>query len=255
MSSSVQQHIHKQQVGAKHKDLSNLLGALVWPCVPARFVVTNTQKLYWILPCTKHLRLMTIQAAKKQLQDPKHPGILTACERCSVGAYRQHPHDPQTHDKHRSRYEILTWLAVEAALCTRDVEKHIVACAPPHNMMVGVDMGYVVEAKVVKGWTGGVDIFVPGLNLLIQIDGEHHDDACQQDKDLAFMCLAVQQKFNVLRVHYNDIMWVHKVVADMFTACIMQHAGNTTPVARCSMSHVLLSHVQFKDVAVACKCE
>lgn len=237
------------QPGAKKKDLSAKLGDLVWPSQPSTLscIVTNYAQLYWRLPCGLHLRYMTIQAANNQLKNPKHPNMLAKCERCSVGPYRTQPPEPQPHDKHRSYYEICTWLAVESALCMPSTMTYITNTSPaPYNLLVGADLGYVVEAKVVKHWKGGVDIFVPGLNLIIQVDGEQHDEEGQQDKDMQFMFLAVQQQFNVLRVHYSDVRHAHREVGCVVAACMQ---AKSRPIAKCSRHHVLLQHSRFPELS------
>lgn len=237
---------HKQQVGAKQKDLTDVLGGLVWLSKPEKLIVTYPAKLYWKLPCGLHLRYMSIQAAKKQIQNPKHPGILSQCERCSVGNYRLSP-EPVADDVHRSYFEQMTWLAVEQVVSKPVVMQHIHEHAlAPTNMMVGADLGYVVECRLVKGWYGAVDLFVPGLNLIIQVDGQHHDECEQQDKDMAFMCMAVQQAFNVFRIHYSDIKYVHAEVDSVVAACMQHHPNGL--VVRCSKHHVLRQHKQYNEL-------
>jgi hypothetical protein len=238
--------LQKQQVGAKKKDLTSVLGGLVWQKHPGKLIITDTAKLYWKLPCGLHLRFMSIQAANKQLQNPKHPGSLAECERCSVGNYRLHP-EPVVDHVHRSFFEQMAWLAVEHALSKPDVMQHIHEnSGSPTNMMVGADLGYVVECKVVKGWHGTVDIFAPGLNLIIQVDGQHHDASEQQDKDVAFMCMATKQHYNVLRIHHGDIKHVYADVDNVVHACMLQAAGGI--VVRCSGSHVLLQHNRYTEL-------
>lgn len=138
--------------------------------------------------------------------------------------------------------ELCTWRAIEKSLCTPAVVNHIMnTSATPYNMLVGENLGYVVEAKVVKHWVGAADIFVHGLNLIIQVDGEYHKDKVQQDKDIDFMLVAVQQHFNVLRVFYTDVRFVQNEVDGVVAAC-MQLAAGSRPIAKCSMTHVLLQH-------------
>lgn len=235
--------MQRRKRGAKQKDLTSALGALVWPSAPASLIVTNTGRLFWKLPCQLHVRYMTTQAAKRQLENPKHPGTLSPCERCAVGNYRLCP-EPQT-DVHRSYFELMTWLAVEHALCTPDVMQFISTnAAQPMDMMVGREIGYVVECRLVQGWHGNVDIWVPGLQLIIQVDGQHHDEKEQQDKDVAFMNMAVQQGFNAFRMHYQDIKYVHDEVGAVVHAC-MHRRHSCGVVVKCSRSHVLLQHTQY----------
>lgn len=241
-------NIQRRRCGAKQKDLTTALGALVWPSAPAKLIVTNTDRLFWKLPCQLHLRYMSIQAAKRQLENPKHPCALSPCERCSVGNYRACP-EPQA-DVHRSYFELMTWLAVERALCTPDVVHFITTHAThPINMMVGRELGYVVEVRLVQNWNGSVDVWVPGLHLIIQVDGQHHDEDHQQDKDAAFMAVAVQNGFNVFRMHHQDIKYVHAEVVAVVHACMHRVEGGV--VARCSKSHVLLQHKQCRALIQA----
>jgi hypothetical protein len=242
-------NLQKKKHGAKKKDLSSRLGMFVWlpQAVELNCIVSNGQQLYWVLPCGRHLRFMTIQAAHRQITDPKHPNMLSKYERCSVGPYKTHP-EPQPDDKHRSYHEVCTWRALENAMCMPDVVNHIMSTsATPYNMLVGEHLGYVVEAKVVKHWAGGVDIFVPGLNLIIQVDGEHHDDEVQQGKDVEFMLVAMQQHFNVLRVHHSDVRCVQSEVDAVVAAC-MRLAVGSRPIAKCSMRHVLLQHPKYLEM-------
>jgi hypothetical protein len=246
LDASIQRH----KCGAKQKDLTTAVGSLVWPSAPARLIVTNTDRLFWKLPCHLHLRYMSIQAAKRQLENPKHPGTLSPCERCSVGNYRLSP-EPQA-DVHRSYFELMTWLAVEHALCTPDVMHFITTTATqPINLLVGRELGYVVETRLVQNWNGSVDVWVPGLQLIIQVDGQHHDLDDQQDRDVSFMAMAVQQGFNVFRMHYQDIKYVHAEVAAVVHACMEREQGRA--VAKCSRSHVLLHHKQYMALIQAMK--
>jgi very-short-patch-repair endonuclease len=60
----------------------------------------------------------------------------------------------------------------------------------------------VVEAKVLRGKFGAADMYVPGLDLIVQVDGEHHGDADQLKKDGRFNDAAVAQQRHVLRLWY-----------------------------------------------------
>jgi len=56
------------------------------------------------------------------------------------------------------------------------------------------------EAKAVPGWHAAVDIYIPGIRLIVQVDGEQHfwkemktkSVASQQQQDVKFNCVAWQ---------------------------------------------------------------
>lgn len=141
-----------------------LLGGLLWQhqLLPRQLLVSGRQ-YYWMLPCRKHLRLISVQAAARQAVE-QHDGQwqLHDCERCSC-SYKTVGPEPSASDVHRSYYEQCCWLYLESVLDRPDVMQHMQAAASPaSSMLVGSDHGYVVEARVVIGWRGAVDVYVPG---------------------------------------------------------------------------------------------
>lgn len=71
---------------------------------------------------------------------------------------------------------------------------------------------FTVEDRVVDGFPGAVDVFVPRYSLIIQFDGVHHFEkghhqtsvAQQKEIDEDLNCLAWKQGFRVFRIHYLD---------------------------------------------------
>lgn len=71
---------------------------------------------------------------------------------------------------------------------------------------------FTVEDKVVQGFVGSVDVFIPRYSLIVQYDGVQHFDkahhqtaaACQWEIDQRLNCMAFEQGFRVLRIHHDD---------------------------------------------------
>jgi very-short-patch-repair endonuclease len=188
-------------LGHPGNDLGQYLRQHLWRSQPQPKVlrVSDATKYMWVLRCQKHLRLMTVQAAFRQLHDPKHPGQLTQCERCTC-SYRHSP-EPLPDERHRSYWEQVAWVQLENVLRLKEVQEHMSA----NSCLHGIDLGFVVEARIVQRWPASVDIYVPAIHLIIQVDGEHHDDTSQQEKDARFNELATSQGHRVLRLHYLDV--------------------------------------------------
>jgi hypothetical protein len=166
--------------GQPSKHLTPVLSGMLWKGqqLPPnhKLLVSSKQQYTWVLPCQKHLRLMTCQAAMKQVQLPNNNGHLVECGRCGVGDYWVHGAEPVPGDMHMSYWETLAWLGVEKCLDSVGMLQYIECNAPaPLNALVGRHQGYVVECRVLPGWPGCVDVYVPALKLIILIDGEHHD--------------------------------------------------------------------------------
>lgn len=100
----------------------------------------------------------------------------------------------------------------------------------------GANLGYVVEARVVKGWRAGVDIYVRGLHLIIQVDGEHHDEPAQQTRDASFNTLALKEGHRVLRLHHHD---VHTMAIDILAAVNKCMHSADDPWLLCTKHHPL----------------
>jgi hypothetical protein len=168
--------------------------------LPEMLLLSDPSRYMWLLECEKHVRCMTVQAAYRQHQDPKHPGQLANCERC-ICSYRHGP-EPLPGEKHRSYWEQVAWVQLERVLQLENVQQYMSSKGHMH----GRDFGYVVEARIVKGWPAGVDIYVPAIHLIIQVDGEHHDGPQQQLRDSKFNNLAEGAGHRVLRLHYSDVV-------------------------------------------------
>jgi hypothetical protein len=65
-------------------------------------------------------------------------------------------------------------------------------------------LGFVVECKAVPEWNACVDIYVPTLNLAIQVDGEHHSKPAQIETDKRFMLKAQHHGVHACRLSCDD---------------------------------------------------
>lgn len=138
-------------------------------------------------------------------------------------------------NKKTSYYVQVTWLALEGYLGTIDMMQAM-SCAKPHNpAMVGPDLGYVVEVKILRGTFGAADIYIPQLDLIIQLDGEEHDKAERMARDAAFNAECVRQGRRLLRLHYNDVLWFHLYIGTALTRCFNYKGAFVTH----SLSHPL----------------
>lgn len=172
---------------------------------------------------------------------------LADCERCTC-SYKTVGPEPDPQSVHRSYYEQCCWLHLEHVLAINDVVQHMqMTATPPANMLVGPDLGYVVEARVVVGWSAGVDVFVPGLNLLVQVDGEHHQSDAQQDVDIKFMRIAQQQQLHVLRLWHQDMYTMPQDILSMVTACML-HKHDLPTIVKCTKSHPLCSRILYSKL-------
>jgi hypothetical protein len=219
--------------------------------VPSQLLVSGKQ-YFWLLPCRKHLRWMSVQAAARQaVKDEAGAWQLHACERCGC-SYRTVGPEPAACDVHRSYYEQCCWLYLEHVLDRPDVRHAMQSAASSGcSMLVGPDTGYVVEARVVTGWRGAVDVYVPALKLVIQIDGQHHQSTEQQDTDMQFIQVAHQQNFHVLRLWYADLYTMPQDLLGMVQRCMRHQAGTSSmspAVVMCTISHPLCTHQVYKTI-------
>jgi very-short-patch-repair endonuclease len=217
--------------GAPTQDLTPVLGHLIWQHnqhVPAIMVISDTSPYFWKLSCNKHVRILTIQGAKRQVDDQRHIGLMSACERCSC-AYKLGP-APLPSDIHRSYYEQVAWLNLEHVLASAEVMQYMSAAG---NLLHGRDLGYVVEVKVLRGKYGKADIYIPSIDLIIQVDGEHHDTASQQTTDARFNTEAVRQHRRVLRLCYKDVCDFLGVIRSVVHQCI----ASRDAWAKCTVQH------------------
>jgi hypothetical protein len=218
--------------GAPALDLTAQLGHLLWPHqnIPTTMLVTDTRHYFWQLPCKNHLRILTIQGARKQVQD----GVvgcrqLSTCERCAI-PYRSVGPETQPDDVHRSYYEQVAWLQLEYVLESQSILHHMSSI----STLCGKDLGYVVEVKVLKGRFGKADVYVPSIDLIIQVDGEHHNMPHQLSVDARFNAEGVSQSRRVLRLYYKDVSSFRSAIHNAVHSCI---TGPTAAWAVCSSQH------------------
>jgi hypothetical protein len=102
------------------------------------------------------------------------------------------------------------------------------------SLQHGKDLGYVVEVKVLKGRFGKADIYVPSIDLIIQVDGEHHNMPHQLNTDARFNGEAVRQNRRVLRLYYKDVSDFRSDIRSAVEECI----GSAHDAwAKCSSQH------------------
>jgi hypothetical protein len=218
--------------GAPAKDLRDQLGHLLWEDqpTPAALLVTDPAQYFWALQCMHgHLRLLTVQAAKRQVEDSKHLGQLSACERCPC-AYRVQGPAPLPDELHRSYCEQVAWLQLERVLKSDNIQRHMSAKG---SSLHGQELGYVVEVKIMRGTFGKVDIYVPLIDLIIQVDGKHHNLPAQLQRDARFNAEAVVQRRHVLRLYYKDVPHFHSAIINAFHQCMHSNVA----WAKCSVQH------------------
>jgi len=197
--------------------------------------------------CSKgHLRLMTVQAAKKQLDAPRHSASkqLFPCERCSVGDF-EGVLGPQScpEDIRRSKWEQWCWLNLQKVLAHKQVVQHMQQALPAsQKALVGPVLGYVVECKAVPGWNACVDIFVPALNLAIQVDGEHHSKPVQMAIDERFMHTAAQHGIHAFRLSCEDHTKHTYMLLWHVVGLCMQHKPGQPCISRYSPKHPILTN-------------
>lgn len=158
----------------------------MWPHgqeLPEFAVKSDSQQYFFLQDCYKHLRFCTVQCVADCLDEF---GYLP-CRRCNK--------------MHRSSYEQYVWQLLHGILGRKDV---VMFMSSHQTCMIGGDLGFVVEAKVLKGKYGAVDNYIPALNLIVQVDGQHHDQAEQAHKDHAADKRAEQLGYRVLRLCYDQ---------------------------------------------------
>ena len=72
---------------------------------------------------------------------------------------------------------------------------------------------WVWECKCVPGWHGCLDLALPGLRLVVQVDGRQHfagemfgKAACEQvERDVRCMQAAASSRWTLLRLHHRDL--------------------------------------------------
>jgi hypothetical protein len=89
-----------------------------------------------------------------------------------------------------------------------------------HPHLHGPHLGWIVEAKVLKGRFGAVDIVLPAVNLLVQVDGHQHKLPKQMEKDAAFDAESIKQKHVLLRLWHEDMDSWQYALGTAFQKCI-----------------------------------
>lgn len=202
---------------------------------PAKLMVSDKKQYYFMHLCKKHLALHTIQAAVKQFNCDNHPGSLQPCLRCSC-SYRICCL-PSTNPK-TSYIVQITWLTLEWYLGNNVIMEIMKLASPDNPCLVGPDLGYVVESKVLNGTFGAADIYIPQLDLIIQVDGEDHDKPERMRCDIAFNAECARQARRLLRLHYNDVHWFHMYIEQALNRCTNSKGAFTMH----SLSHPLFSN-------------
>lgn len=98
--------------------------------------------------------------------------------------------------------------------------------------LYGSRLGYVCEAVVVPGVKGAADYYVAWLHLVIQVDGEGHDDTEQRKTDRKYAEACKKHNVNLLRLYYDDEKFFGVHIERAFRWCFAHgkskclHAGS-----------------------------
>jgi hypothetical protein len=205
-----------------------------WQTIPSALLASDKQQYYWKLPCNKHLALQTIQATLRQLHNT---GQVSQCYRCS-SFYSLLGPKPSV-EKGMSYFAQYTWMLLDFLL----VQPTLVTCTPLQpctGTLTDKDVGYITEAKVLCGSYGAADIYVPVLDLIIQVDGHFHDRLDHINRDQKFDAECIKQHHNLLRLHYQDIGSWGGYIKYTMQLCLMklqQPPTNMPPVVVYTESH------------------
>jgi very-short-patch-repair endonuclease len=66
------------------------------------------------------------------------------------------------------------------------------------------------------------DVYIPALDMIIQVDGQHHNQQVQLAKDARFDATAFEQRRALLRLHHEDMMSFHEIIPDAVMRCIQR---------------------------------
>jgi very-short-patch-repair endonuclease len=169
--------------------------------------VADRKQYYWKLQCRLHVKLCTIEAVGKQISEHDSLG----CDRCQ----------PLWHPSQRSNFESYAWRLLEHTLEQPSVKRCMQGRMPD---MTGQLMGFVVEAKVLCGKYGASDIYIPALNMIIQVDGQHHSSKYpkQLSRDARFDGEAHNQGRALLRLNHVDEPAWHTIIPNAVAMCMDQ---------------------------------
>ena len=77
-----------------------------------------------------------------------------------------------------------------------------------------------MEAKGWKGKVGAAEMYVPGLELIVQGGGEHHADVDQLKRDGRFNKAAAAQQRRVLRLWFADVAAFPTLIKHAVMECL-----------------------------------
>lgn len=139
------------------------------------------------------------------------------------------------------------WKALEALLDSPEIAYRMqsmtaLAHADVHGLC-GKRLGFVVEAHVVPG-ERAADIYVPWLNLVIQVDGECHSKKRKRgkdtnmDSDKKFVAACKLHKFHLLRLWWDDSKFFDLHIRRALMYCLSQPSS---PLCAGSNQHPLVA--------------
>lgn len=239
------------KLGAPCKDLASTLGRFFWPnqtVLPSsgQLLLGDRNQYFWKLhcgQCSQHLTYMTVQGAARAydtlLQTLHAAGIPSSfaygvglCDRCQSN-YREQGASTST-ELHRSHAEQVAWLGMDHVMTTPAVSSWMGTLVG--DGIYGADRGYVVEVRVVKGWTGKVDMCVPSIRFIIQVDGNHHKLGKQMWTDSRFNAKAVKAGWRVLRLFHKDEVAFQRYISKAVDKCML----DKSTWVMCTPQHPLL---------------
>lgn len=234
--------------GRPTRDLMPVLGKYLWQpqvldnniydkdkgAYVSTMVLSNRTQYYWKLPCEKHLVYQGIQAAKDQLEELGHMSDCIDksdrhCIRCKNGYKGRGYAQPSSRGQRNQSYFVQTaWLALDTCLVDNRLV-HDTILQPASDSLTGPDFGYVVEAKILGGTYGAADIYVPLIDLIIQVDGQSHDHPTQKAVDARFDNECMAQGRNVLRLHWYKDLGFHMEIWNAINQVVHSKAAIQWP--------------------------
>ncbi len=76
-----------------------------------------------------------------------------------------------------------------------------------------------------RGRFGAADMYVPSMDLIIQVDGEHHAAAEQLERDGRFNDAAAAQQRRLLRLWHADIAVFREEILAVVSMCLTSPDG------------------------------
>lgn len=205
---------------------------------------SNCTQYFWLLPCGEHLVYQGVPTAKAQHEELGHMTDCMdkdgkTCLRCKNGYMARGVAQPSHHgQRNQSYYVQVAWLALDSCLEDATLVNGTILC-PTDGTMTGMWRGYCVEAKVLKGSYGAADIYVPLVNLVIQVDGQSHDHPTQQEVDMRFNHACQAQGRNLLRLHWFKELSFYHEIRKAIQLCISRQQLVAPPLMLYNVSHPL----------------